>query len=74
MMVIIREVNVIKVIESVQIKGRWPLTGKLLESIESFKFVLNRARMLGEFDLTKDSHSAKLEQRPEIFAKLSFRE
>ena len=27
-----------------------------------------------EFDSRKDSHSAKLERRPQIFVKLSFRE
>ena len=30
--------------------------------------------MSGEFDSRKNSHSAKLEQRPQIFIKLSFRE
>ena len=30
--------------------------------------------MSGEFDSTKDSHLTKLEQRPLIFVKLSFRE
>ena len=30
--------------------------------------------MSGEFDLRKDSHSTKLERRPQIFVKLSFRE
>ena len=30
--------------------------------------------MSGEFDLRKNSHSIKLEQRPRIFIKLSFRE
>ena len=30
--------------------------------------------MSGEFDSTKDSHSTKLERRPQIFVKLSFRE
>ena len=29
--------------------------------------------MSGEFDSRKDSHSIKLEQRPRIFVKLSFR-
>ena len=33
-----------------------------------------RARMSGEFDSRKDSHSMKLEERPQIFIKLSFRE
>ena len=44
------------------------------ESIESFKFVSHRTRMSGEFDSRKDSHSTKLERRPQIFVKLSFRE
>ena len=30
--------------------------------------------MSGEFDSRKDSHSTKLERRPRIFVKLSFRE
>ena len=30
--------------------------------------------MAGEFNSRKDSHSTKLEQRPQIFVKLSFRE
>ena len=30
--------------------------------------------MSGEFDSRKDSYSTKLEQRPRIFVKLSFRE
>ena len=30
--------------------------------------------MSGEFDSRKDSHSAKFEQIPQIFVKLSFRE
>ena len=30
--------------------------------------------MSGEFDSRKDSHSAKLEKRPQIFVKLCFRE
>ena len=30
--------------------------------------------MSGEFDSRKDSHLTKLEQRPRIFVKLSFRE
>ena len=47
---------------------------KLPELIESSMFVSHRARMSGEFDSRKDSHSTKLEQRPQIFVKLSFRE
>ena len=46
---------------------------KLPELIESSKFVSHRARMSGEFDSKKDSHSTKFEQRPQIFLKLSFR-
>ena len=30
--------------------------------------------MSGEFDSKKDSHSTKLEQRPQIFVKLTFKE
>ena len=30
--------------------------------------------MPGEFDSRKDSHSTKLEKRPQVFIKLSFRE
>ena len=33
-----------------------------------------RGRMPGEFDSRKDSHSTKVEQRPQIFVKLSFRD
>ena len=44
------------------------------ESIKSSKLVLHRARISGEFDSRKDSHSTKLERRPQIFVKLSFRE
>ena len=44
------------------------------ESTESSRFVSHRARMSGEFDSRKDSQSAKFEQRPQIFVKLSFRE
>ena len=47
---------------------------KLPESIESFKFVSDRARMSGKFDSRKDLHSTKFEGRPQIFVKLSFRE
>ena len=42
--------------------------------LKSSKFVLYRARMSGEFDSRKDSYLTKLEQRPRIFVKLSFRE
>ena len=41
--------------------------------MESSKFVSHKARMLGEFDSRKDSNSTKLEQRPQIFVKLSCR-
>ena len=44
------------------------------ESIESSRFVTNRARMSGEFDSRIDSQSTKFEQRPQIFVKLNFRE
>ena len=44
------------------------------ESIESSKFLSYRARMSGEFDSRKASHSTKLEGRPQIFVKLGFRE
>ena len=37
-------------------------------------FVSHREKISGEFDSRKDSHSTILEQRPGIFAKLSFRE
>ena len=53
-------------------KGRESITEKLPESIESSKFASQRARMSGEFDSRKDSHSAKLERRPWIFLKLGF--
>ena len=44
------------------------------ESIESFKFVLHRARMSGDFDSRKDSHLTEFKQKPSILVKLSFRE
>ena len=44
------------------------------ESVESSRFVSNTVRMSGEFDSRKDLQSAKFEQRPQIFIKLSFRE
>ena len=43
------------------------------ESIEPSKIVAHRARMSGEFDSRKDSHSTKLARRPQISVKLSFR-
>ena len=44
------------------------------ESIESSTFVSHRARMSGELDSRKDLKEKKVEQRPQIFLKLSFRE
>ena len=46
----------------------------MLESIDSSKFVSHKTRMSGEFDSRKDSYSTELEQRPQIFVKVSFRE
>ena len=43
-------------------RGKEPLTEKLPESTESSKFVSHRARVLGEFDSRKDSHSSKFKQ------------
>ena len=40
----------------------------------SSNFVLHRARMSGEFNSRKDSHSTKFDQRLQIIVKLSFRE
>ena len=37
-------------------------------------FVSHRVRTSGEFDSRKDSYSTELEQRPQKFVKLSFRE
>ena len=39
---------------------------KLPESIESYRFVSQRARMSGEFDSRKDSQSIKYKRRPQI--------
>ena len=47
---------------------------KSIESIESSKFFSHRARMSGEFDSKKDSHSTKFERRTRVFLKLSFRD
>ena len=44
------------------------------EPIESSRFVSHRARMAGEFDSRKDSQSKKVERRPRILVKPSFRE
>ena len=43
-------------------RGKEPLTEKLPESTESSKFVSHRARVSGEFDSRKDSHSSKFKQ------------
>ena len=43
-------------------RGKEPHTEKLPESNESSKFVSHRARVSGEFDSRKDSHSSKFEQ------------
>ena len=42
-------------------EGRYLLTEKLRESIESSRFVSHRARMPGEFDSKKDSQSTKFQ-------------
>ena len=42
--------------------------------LRSSKFVSHRARMTQEFDSRKDLDSTKLERRPPILIKLSFRE
>ena len=47
---------------------------KLLESIESSRFVSHGVRTSGEFDSRKDSQSTKFKRRPRILIKLSFRE
>ena len=47
---------------------------KSIESIESSKFFSQRARMSGEFDSKKDSHSTKFKRRPRNSVKLSFKE
>ena len=44
------------------------------ESVESSKFVLQRARMFVECDWSKVYISTKFELRPQIFVKLSFKE
>ena len=48
--------------------------GKLLESIEYFKFVLYKARISGGFASRKDSHARKLQQRNLVVVKLHCRE
>ena len=57
-----------------ELKEDNPSKDKFPESTESSKFASHRVRMSGEFDSRKDSHSTTLEQRPQIFVKLSFRE
>ena len=57
-----------------QLKRRYPPSEKFPESIESSKFVSHRARISGEFDSRKYSHSTKLGQRPQILVNISFRE
>ena len=64
----------LRLLESFRIKGRKPLTEKVSESIEPSRFVSHRARMSGQFDSRKDLQSKKIEQKPQIFQKLSFRE
>ena len=44
------------------------------ESTESSKFVSYRARMSGDFDSKKGSHSTKFEWGSQVFVKPSFRE
>ena len=44
------------------------------ESVDSSKFVSGRALMSEKFDSRKDLHSRNLEQRPQVFVKLSFRD
>ena len=44
------------------------------ESIESSKFASHKAKLVGDFDSRKDSHSTKFDQITRIFAKPSFRE
>ena len=46
----------------------------MLKSIESSKFISHKARISGKFVSKKDLHPTKLEQRPWILGKLSFRE
>ena len=58
----------------IQIKGRSTLTEKSPESIELSKFVSHRAKISGDFVLSKDSKSTNFNQRPQIFVKLNFRE
>ena len=47
---------------------------KLPESIESSRFVSQRARMIAGLDSSKYLQSTKFERRPQVFIKLSFRE
>lgn len=52
-----------------RIKGQKPNTEKLLELIESCKFISNEAIISVEFDSRKDSEPMKLDQRPHILVK-----
>ena len=58
------------VTESIRIKRWYTLIEKLPESIKLPKFVSNRARISGEFNSRKYSHSTKFEWRPQILVKL----
>ena len=60
--------------ESFWIKRKYSLIEKLQESIESSKFVSLRARMSGKFASRKELYPNKVEQKPEILVKPSFRE
>ena len=53
---------------------REPLTEKLLESVESSKFVSCKAILSGEFYSKKDSKTTEFERRPQILVKLNFGE
>ena len=46
----------------------------LPESVESSKFLSHGAKMSGEFDLKRNSHSTKFKGRPQILLELRFRE
>ena len=46
----------------------------MFKSIESSKFVSHKDRISEEFDSRKVSYPKKLDQRPQTFVKLSFRE
>ena len=53
---------------------REPLTEKLLESVESSKFVSCKAILSGEFYSKKDSKTTEFERWPQILVKLNFGE